>query len=454
MNLEQMRKRFQELRDAIKGFQEKEALTADEEKSLDASLNEAEELKVKMEAATARGERMKSLVEFGRDQEGAPPIVAKGTGSQPQARSNGGENVYESRKDGSFGLTYTDDPLFGNETLMKEIGSDQYRKCFALIAKAGAQDPYRHLDADDRKFVSDVMRKAAQVGVDEDGGFLVPPQMVNEVVRQRAGATSVTGLVRRQQTTAAAIQLLRYEDSGDDIYTNKMRIAWTGEGSAPNKQDQPKLSPLVIPVHEGEIEVALTRTFLEDAPGAVNSYIGDEFRTSFDLGTESVVIAGDGIAKPTGIVTRTGEIYGPAAVNIGNPVTADNLIKGYYKLPAQYRANSRIVMRNSVFGDLQTLQDNNGNYIFGVQANFDGLAVNAQERLRATPILFSDFLEDSGAGKRVALHGDFSTYMMVVRLGMTMRMRDIPGQQPAAVFRFRFGGDLLMGRGIKVWVQS
>jgi hypothetical protein len=37
---------------------------------------------------------------------------------------------------------------------------------------------------------------------------------------------------------------------------------------------------------------------------------------------------------------------------------------------------------------------------------------------------------------------------------MTMRMRDIPGQQPAAVFRFRFGGDLLMGRGLKVWVQS
>lgn len=456
--LEELKKNLGELVKTITKYQATAPANETEVQEFKSAIDEAKTLKTQITELEGQAKDAGEIISFAKSSSTPAPIVPTGgTPATPAATNkSAGEDVYAVRKDGSFGLAYTDDPLFGNEALMKEFASTEYQKCFALIAKGGERDPYRLLDKDQIKFVEDMRRKAASVGIEEDGGFLVPPQMVNEIVRQRAGQTSVSQMVRRQPTTSAAIQMLRYEDSGSDTYTNTgLRIAWTGEGADPNDQNQPKLKPFTIPVHEGEVEVALTRTFLEDAPGAVNSYIGEEFRTSFDLGVEDVILNGNGIAKPTGILARVGEVYGPAAVNVGNPVTADGLIDAYYTLPAQYRRNnSRIVMRDSVFGDLQKLKDGANNYIFGVQANFDGLALNAQERLRGTPIMFTDFTEDSGSAKKIAIHGDFSTYMMVVRLGMTMRMRDIPGQQPAAVFRFRFGGDLLMGRGMKVWTQS
>lgn len=446
-----MKEKYKALLDKIKAFRAKESLTDEEKTEFKAAVEEAKTLKAQINDQDALDKSADDLLKSDNPPvPGMPVIVKTNDNPAPTASQSNDYDVFGQRKDGTFGLLHTSDPLFGSGVI-KEAASPEYRGAFLSYIRANGKR--ERLSREENKSIDEIMTKAHQVGVDDDGGLLVPPQMMSEVIRQRAGTTSLAGAVRRQPITSSALQIVRAEDSGSDVYTSSgIRIKWTGEGNAPDQLQNVKFKPLRIDAHEGEVEIPLTRTFMEDAPEAIELFVGQEFRSAFDLGVEDVVAGGDGVAKPFGIITRAGQTYGADILNVGDPVTVEGLIRGFYALPAQYSANASIYMRRDAFGELSTLEDTAGRLIFGTNTANDGLSMRAVESFKGTPVKFTDMLPALAPNSKFAIYGDlYQHYMLVMRMGATMRLRDIAGQQPAVVFRFRFGGDTLLGRAAKIW---
>lgn len=451
MNLEQLRKKYADLMAKIKGFQDKETLTEDETKAFKSAIDEAKQCKADIEEAEKTLGDLDDLTKFASTAPKPAPVVSKtgSGGGKPdsnQTKGSHGEEVFQFDPDTRVLKTlYTDDPLYGSDKL-KKLADDDYRKAFTAYLKSGGD-----MDRVDRE-----SRKALSVGIDEDGGFLVPPQMLARVIMQQPGQTGVSDLVTIQPTTSAAVSMLRVQDTGEDIYGTVLRPQTSAEGRNPTEDDQDKLKPFTIQVHEEYTNVNLTRTFLEDAPGAVEQYVSRMFRNADRIKVEDKVLNGTGIGQAYGIMTRIGETYGPDTRNVGNPVDLDELIEAYYELPAQYAANARLAMKRSSFGVLNTLQDGAGAYAFGQMSVYDGQAIRPTENFKGTPMTFSDLMPAMGAANKFALYGDFAeTYMMVLRLGLSVRFRDLADEGTVkVVFRKRWGGDVMFGRAMKAWVQS
>lgn len=450
MNLEALKKAYADSLAKVKAFQQKDTLTDDEKKSFRAEIDEAKKLKGQIEEIEKTLGEIADLDKFASTAQPGMPAVAGGQGdpkpTPTTTKSKHGEDVFQfDPSDRMLKMLYTDDPLYGSDKF-KKLAENDYRKAFGeyMVAKGN----FDRLDK--------ASQKALSVGIDEDGGFLIPPQMLARVVMQDRGQSGVSNLVTVQTTNSSAVSMLRVEDTGEDVYGTVLRPQASAEGRDPTDDVQDKLKPFSIQVHEEYTTVPLTRTFLEDAPQAVEQYVTRMFRMADTMKTEDKVINGTGINQPFGILTRVGETYGPDTRNVGDPLDLDEMIKAYYELPAQYAANARFAMKRSTFGVLNTMQDGSGAYAFGSMSTYDGQAVRPIENFKGTPISFSDLMPATGSAAKFAMYGDFAaTYMMVLRLGLSVKFRDIPDEATVkAVFRKRYGGDVLFGRAMKVWVQT
>lgn len=445
MNLQEMRKKFAEYLKTIEAFTGNEKPTEDQVAEYKTALTEAKKLKGQIEELEAQQADVADLRKFASVPAEPMPKVEASTNEQTKTKGIHGADVFQRDVDGTLKMIYTDDPLFGSEKL-KKLASDDYRKAFRSYIRSKGD-----MDGVDRE-----ERKALSVGIDEEGGFLVPPQMLNRIVGQKPGRARAIDLVTIQTTSSSGVRMLREEDTDEDVYGTVLRPQKSAEGRDATLDDQDKLKPFSIEVHEELTGVNITRTFMEDDPSAVESYLARKFRQADRMKTESKILAGTGSGEAFGIITRLGDVYGPDTRNVGHPVDLDELIEAYYELPEQYAENAKILMRRTTYGVLSTLQDGAGAYAFGQMNVYDGQAVRPVENFKGTEIVFSDLMPASGSANNIALYGDFAeTYMMVVRMGLSLRFRDLPDEgYVKAVFRKRYGGDVMFGRAMKCWVQS
>ncbi|RYG34925.1 phage major capsid protein [bacterium] len=339
------------------------------------------------------------------------------------------------------------------EKAWDRMREDDYGTAFRMYLRKGDNLGRTHRDV-----LEEV--KAYSEGIDEDGGYFVPPTMLNEIVKRDARTPSLLNDVRTVPTNSDSLKMPKivYGANDGDVYSNPMRKKRTGETDPPAGENQAKLGTITIPVFEGTVEVPITRTLLEDSGFDIQNWVEEMFRESFALDTENELLFGDGITQPRGMLMDTGTANGIPEFNLGNPVTADNLIKFNYSLPVQYRGGAKFYCEDqSVFATWATIKDGSGAYIFGVQSTTDGgLARPRGETFLGKPIGFSPFMPQSGGGNKVALYGDLRrAYYYALRLGITMRMQDLPRDPFVySVFRYRDGGQLVMPRAARVGVQS
>lgn len=303
--------------------------------------------------------------------------------------------------------------------------------------------------------------KAIEVGLDTQGGYLVPPQWFGDIIGPDPAEISLLDIVTTVPTISDLAQwpVNKYSSANaNDIYTNAFRKVRTGEAAAPEDAGNLQLGLAEIPVHEGRIEVAMTRSMMEDRAN-IENYVVSELRSSFRLGTEDEIANGNGVKKPHGILANpAGNTDEPPTQNLGHPVTADGLLDLFYGTPRQYRASSQLVCNDTdVYRTWAKLKDSDGNYIFGLRQNTDGgLATPRGETFLGKPIRFCPFYPNSGSAANVASFGDHRrAYYYALRVGMTIEFQNLPRESYVyAVLRFRDGGDVVQPRAILVGVQS
>jgi len=307
---------------------------------------------------------------------------------------------------------------------------------------------------------SAVQMRDLEAGLDAQGGYLVPPQMVDEIIRRDPQATGLINQVNVVQTSSNKLLMPRINYTTDDIYSSPVRIAWTGEnGPAAAATDIP-WGDIEIPVWTGGFTVEVSRDLRDDTPFALEQIVTQEAQNAFRLGVEEVMTTGDGVGKPRGLLTGVGAAGEIPTVNIGNPVTGDGLINLVYGLPPQYADGARALMNSVAMATYGQIKDSASAYVFGLDSRDSGLAVARQRTLLGAPIDVSPFMPVPGSANNVMAYGNWRRlYTLALRQGLSIEPlvedKDMKSRNRVGwFFRFRMGGRVVQPRAARVGVQS
>jgi HK97 family phage major capsid protein len=426
------------------------------------SASETETDVTKLSALVEEGESLQKQLEVLGRRDALKSVVS--VPSAPGISVAGGDNLKRVGVD----ILHMDDK--GSFNAVEQIGGGIGEKAWQAISEPSYKNAFMRYAANPNMIDSFDMKTLAeaknfQEGLDPAGGFLIPADMQMEIVRRDPQLSGVLDLVRTLPTASDRMLAPRLDytgasdDTAGDIFTNPMRLQWTGEAAPPGSTVRPDLGQIEVPVYEGMFEMPFSRAMADDGGAFFGDFLTEELRNAYRLGMENVVINGDGVAKPTGLLANVGGVHQPPTQNVGNPVTADGLTDWIYSLPPQYDGPECrwLTNRTDVFRTWAKIKDSANNYIFGLSQNISGgLATERGNVLFGYNGAFSPFMPNSGSAANVGIFGNFRrAYWLVQRLGMTVMFQDIPRERfRYAVVRYRVGGAVVQGRALRVAVQS
>lgn len=202
---------------------------------------------------------------------------------------------------------------------------------------------------------------AMSTRVGEDGGFLVPEEMINEIQKKLGSEESLFAKTRQFNISGNTLSLPIDESAP---WNNGVSVYWTAEGSsaAGSKPKIPgqaswKLNKVVA-------RVDLTDELLEDAVG-LESYIMNAAPEAIMHNINSCILTGTGVGKPTGILNsgfkyKVAKEVGQAA----DTIVAKNVIKMYSRLIPTSIARAAWYVNAACVEQLRLMKDDLGNFIY------------------------------------------------------------------------------------------
>lgn len=298
---------------------------------------------------------------------------------------------------------------------------------------------------------------ALSTSSDEDGGFVVPMEMSNEIDRVVADEGSIRRLATVRSISAQTYKKLVNQGGASS--------GWVGETDARGETGTPKLRGIDFPTMELYANPAITQQALDDASLDLGAWLADEVSIEFSTQEGDAFINGDGVSKPRGILGYTNVVnasyewgkvgyvktgaaagFNTATVDETNS-PADALIALQHSLKRQYRRNGVFLMNDGTIETVRKFKTTEGEYIWRA-----GIEAGAPSTLLGKPIETDDFMPDVGANAFPIAFADFRrAYLIVDRVGVRV-LRDPFTNKPYIHFYTtkRVGGGLQNYEAIKL----
>ena len=318
----------------------------------------------------------------------------------------------------------------------RAIGEDSYKNAFRKYLRKG-----NDLDQGDRKDLSE--------GLDPQGGYFAPPEMINRIIQRKPTPTRVSDYVTNITTGRDAITMPQVNYSADDIYTTPFRVTYTGEIANSGEaaiNDANLIGMQKIDVFTAMLTGALTNDMIEDSMFGLEAWVTSKLQETVDLEYDRVCLLGTGVGQGYGMITNPdgpGQIKSILTGVSGN-ITADNIFAMAYAIPEQYDENCRFILNKTKTASvIATLKDAQNRYLFGMGAGDNGFASARPKELAGYGYAYSGFMPAISAGTFPIIFGDLTGYYKVNRLGFSLQvLRETRAKQNEVelVARFRFGG--------------
>lgn len=300
-----------------------------------------------------------------------------------------------------------EDKLSAHEKILKEPTTTP-------MISAAAATALSNTDSDDYKTAFDAylaggdlneFKAAMTVGVDADGGFLVPETYLKQVI-MRLNTLGRTRSISNVLTTQSTVNIPVEGDSPT--------FAWIDEGAAYGEtkatlgQEQIKAWKL------GGI-IKVSEELLQDSMINFDAYMSGQIAKGIDKAESPAFAVGDGVSKPKGyaFAATVGADSTTAAVA---SVTADELIDIYYDLKEEYRKTSTWRMTDKTEKAIRKLKDGDGNYLYA-----PGLTAGETSTLLGRPIVIDNSMQELGIGNKFIVLGDFKNYQIADRGQMSIQ---------------------------------
>ena len=290
----------------------------------------------------------------------------------------------------------------------------EYKEAFASYVKRGEE-------------------KALQIGVNADGGFVVPPETETEITRLMTSVSPIRAIAGVRQVSGAVYKR--------PISLTGPATGWVGETAARPVTNSQTLAELSYPTMELYAMPAATSAFLDDAAVDVGQWIADEVNAAFAAQETTAFVSGNGVNRPTGFLAGAAVAeaswswgnLGYIATGVAGALPAANasdvLIDLVYALKAGYRQNASWVMNRKVQGSLRKLKDADGNYLWQPAATADGKA-----RFMGFDLVEAEDMPNIAANSLSIAFGDFKRgYLIVDRQGVSV-LRDPFSSKPYVLF--------------------
>lgn len=314
-----------------------------------------------------------------------------------------------------------------------------HQKAMATYLRSGDDDGLRGLALEE---------KALSSAVNGDGGYLVDPvtaESVNSVLSSTASLRAVASVVTVEATSYDVL-----------IDSTEMGAGWATETADSTETSTPVIERISIPLHELSALPKASQRLLDDTAFDVENWLAGRIADKFARAEAAAFINGDGVDKPTGLMTHsTVDNDSWSWGNLGYVATGvdgafnggEALIDLVYALGAEYRANGSFVMNSKTAGAVRKLKDADGRFLWS-----DGLAAGEPARLLGYPVLIAEDMPDIASGADAVAFGDFSAGYTIAERPDLRVLRDPFSAKPHVLFYAtkRVGGDVSDFAAIKL----
>jgi HK97 family phage major capsid protein len=294
-----------------------------------------------------------------------------------------------------------------------------------------------------RMKVTPEIANALQVGVDSEGGFLVPDEFENTLIEALSDGNVVRSISHQFTTNSGAHKI--------PIVTSKGIANWVDEEGTINESDD-SFSQQLIGAHKVATLIKVSTELLNDSAFNLEQYFTREFTRRIGAAEENAFINGNGTSKPTGILNATGGAEVGVTTANATAITADELIDLFFSLKAPYRKNAVWLLNDSTMKHIRKLKDGNGQYLWQPSLHESGFDTILGKR-----IYTSAYVPDVAAGAKTVAFGDFGFYWIGDRQGITFqRLNELyaTNGQIGFLASKRVDGKLILPEAVKVLQQK
>ena len=305
----------------------------------------------------------------------------------------------------------------------------------------------------DMALLSDSERKAMSVGVDPDGGYLVPASVSARIVTKVYETSPVRPLVTVETITTDALEGLADLDEADSG-------GWVSEMGTRSATGTPQLGKWRIPVYEMYAKPYATQQLIDDASINVEAWLANKVSDKLTRVENAAFITGTGVGQPQGFCSYTtaatadssrtwGQIEHVLSGANGDFVStnpADKLFDLEAAFKPAYLANATIATRRTVVQKLRKIKDGNGQYLWQ-----PGLVAGKPQTLIGYGISLLEDMPALATNSLSLAMGDFkAAYTIVDRQGFRV-IRDNLTEKPYVLFYTtrRTGGGVVNFEAIK-----
>jgi HK97 family phage major capsid protein len=196
--------------------------------------------------------------------------------------------------------------------------------------------------------------------VGEDGGFLIPEEISQAIVKKLAVQESLMSGTTSLQVSGNALSINIDESQP---WNQGVQCYWTAEGASIT-ESKPVFKQAHFRLHKIAALVKATDELLEDAT-ALESYIKASAPSAFMHKINGAIISGSGAGKPLGILNSAFAVTVAAeGGQTADTVNAKNVLKMYSRMFPTSRANAAWFINPAVEDQLRQMVDGNNNYIY------------------------------------------------------------------------------------------
>lgn len=297
---------------------------------------------------------------------------------------------------------------------------------------------------------AELEEKAMSVQSDEDGGFLVSPEMSSEVTKTIFETSPIMQLASKQTISSDSLEILYDSDESD--------AGWVGETQArTGNQGTPQIKKIIIPVHEMFANPPASQKLLDDAAINVEQWLKGKVSEKFERTGNTAFVNGNGVLKPMGILSYdSGTSFNQierVETAANNAFDGNDFIGVQSYLKEGYQPNASWLMNRLIVAAVRKLKDTtSGQYIWQ-----PGLSAGQPNQLLGKPVYFATDLPSAiQATTDMVIYGDIKAgYQIVDRIGVRV-LRDPYTNKPYVHFYTtkRIGGGVKNFEAIKVLKQK
>lgn len=296
-----------------------------------------------------------------------------------------------------------------------------HQKAFAAYLRSGDDDALRGLEMEG---------KALGTSIAADGGYLVDPQTADTIQGSLSSTASIRAIANVVNVDATSYDVL--------VDHSEMGAGWATEANAVTETTTPQIERISIPLHELSALPKASQRLLDDSAFDIEGWLAGRIADKFARSEAMAFISGDGVDKPTGMLTygavqddiwTWGNLGYVASETAGGITRADPIVDLVYALGAEYRANASFVMNSKTAGHIRKLKDNDGRFVW-----VDGLAMGEPARLMGYPVLIAEDMPDIADNALAIAFGDFRAGYTVAERPDLRVLRDPFSAKPHVLF--------------------